>query len=156
MNVFEGASIFSHTTAPRVKPLMKARNGCSDWRSQAMGEIRSQIMEKQNQTVTQRFVHGQPPRSNFISFRGSELTTTTEDDIFCYKTTVFQLHGYVKLRHWGLSFFFFFVLNFSLEGQKCWHIAYSDQFKQYQIFPEEWKRINQHVKKLLTPTFGTA
>lgn len=45
--------------------------------------------------------------------------------------------------------FFFFLLNFSLEGQKCCHIAYSNQFKQYQIFPKEQKRINQHVKNSL-------
>lgn len=46
-------------------------------------------------------------------------------------------------------YLFLFLLNFSLEGQKCCHIAYSNQFKQYQIFPKEQKRINQHVKNSL-------
>lgn len=124
-----------------------------------MGEMRSQIMEKKKQILTQYSLYagdGQLPRSQIPSLlkglRSPANTTTAEDDTSVFFTTILQLYSYVKLKHGGLyfSFFlFFFLLNFSLEGQKCCHIAYSNQFKQYQIFPKEQKRINQHVKNSL-------
>lgn len=119
-----------------------------------MGEMRSQIIEKEKQILTQYFLcagNGQLPPSQILSLprglRSPANITTAEDDTSVFFTTILQLYSYVKLKHGGL--YYFFLLNFTLEGQKCCHIAYSNQFKQYQIFPKEQKRINQHVKNSL-------
>lgn len=121
-----------------------------------MGEMRSQITEKEKQILTKYFLcagNGQLPRSQILSLpkglRSPANNTAAADDTSVFFTTILQLYSYVKVKHGGLYFSFFFPLNFSLEGQKCCHIAYSNQFKQYQIFPKEQKRINQHVKNSL-------
>lgn len=123
--------------------------------------MKSQIMEKEKQILTQYVLHagdGQILRSSIPSLskglRSPAKTTATEDD-----TSVFFNHCISTVRlckTQNIRFFcsppfssFFFCWISALEGQKCCHIAYSNQFKQYQIFPKEQKRINQHVKNSL-------
>lgn len=136
---------------------VKARNGCSDSQSWATGEIRSQITAKEKKILTQYFLHAMEKWTtttlpDSISVKGFEIISQHRHyrrrhlRIFYYCASSY---GYVKLKQGGLSTFFLFLLNFSLEGQKCCHIAYSNQFKQYQIFPKEQKRIHQHVKNSL-------
>lgn len=124
-----------------------------------MGEMRSQITEKEKQILTQYFLCagvGQLPCSQILSLpKGLRSPANCRSlqkmtPLYFLPLYLIQLYSYVKLKHGGLYFSFsFFLLNFSLEGQKCCHIAYSNQFKQYQIFPKEQKRINQHVKNSL-------
>ena len=78
-----------------------------------MGEIRSQITEKEKQILTQYLLHagdGQLPHSPIPSLskglRSPANTTPTEDDTSVFFITVFQLYGYVKLKHRGLWGFF--------------------------------------------------
>lgn len=82
-----------------------------------MGEMRSQITEKEKQILTQYVLHagdGQIPHSPIPSLskglRTPANTTTTEDDTPVLLITVLQLYGYVKLRGFSFSIFplFFF------------------------------------------------
>lgn len=124
-----------------------------------MGEIRSQIMEKEKQILTQYFIHARngqlPHTSDSISVKGFEIIRQHHHHrrahfcIFYHCISTAWLCKTETQRSFFFPPIFFLLLNFSLEGQKCCHTAYSNQFKQYQIFPKEWKRINQHVKNSL-------
>lgn len=81
-----------------------------------MGEMRSQITEKEKQILTQYFLcagDGQLPRSQILSLpnglRSPANTTTAEDDTPVFFTTIFELYSYVKLKHGGLYFSFSFA-----------------------------------------------
>lgn len=92
-----------------------------------MGEMRSQIMKKEKQILTQYSLYagdGQLPRSQIPSLpkglRSPANTTTAEDDTSVFFTTILQLYSYVKLKHGGLYFPFllFFFAEFQFRRSK--------------------------------------
>lgn len=101
-------------------------------------------MGKGNQILIQYYFHtgdGQLPQSLISPLsKGLEFEITSQHH-YRRHLCIFFYHCIPAVwlyKTETLTFtFFFFLLNFSLEGQKCCHIAYSNQFKQYQIFPEE-------------------